>query len=179
MPLDIAVGIVGTLAMAYGFGTEASPLLLVFGVAAALLPDIDILPGLRRSVHDHRSFTHYPALYVPVTLVMYVLLGPLYAAVFALCVYAHLIHDTIGIGWGVAWLWPLSRRRFLFPEKGRRQRHGLLMSWTPEEEAALAADHHDPHWVKHFYLRPNPIAYVEYSALLVGIVALVWYLGGF
>lgn len=175
MPLDIGVGVLLSLAVSAGFGIEPSALFIVAGVVFALLPDLDILPFLWPTAYNHRSFLHYPLSWVaPVTLV-YLFVGPLWGTLFLLCVTSHFIHDTIGIGWGIAWLAPFSPRKFLFPEKGRRQQHGFFMTWLPEEEKEMASEHHDPYWVKTFYFRPNPIAYVEYGVLLIAILALWLY----
>lgn len=171
MPLDIGVGILAALGVAHWFGTEPTVFLIIIGVLCALLPDIDILPVFWRTHYDHRSWLHYPLLYVPLGVLVYMVFGSMYAALFVVCVLAHLVHDTIGIGWGVAWLGPFSKRKFLFPEKGRRQRHGFFMTWTPKEEAKMAEEFHDPQWVSHYYFRPNAIAFVEYGALILALCA--------
>jgi hypothetical protein len=174
MPLDIGAGILLALLVAHGFGVEPIAGFIAFGIVCALLPDIDnVIPLLRRTEYDHRSFFHYPILYVPIALLIYILLGSSYFTLYALCIAAHFIHDTIGIGWGVAWLWPLSRRKFLIPEKGRRKDRGLFISWMPEEEPALAARYHNPNWLRDYYLRPTAISIIEYGFLLFAIVILM------
>lgn len=175
MPLDIGVGIVASLGVAHWFGVESTGLFIAVGIVFALLPDIDMLPIFWRTQYDHRSWLHYPVLYVALTAAVYVFFGSVYAALFAVCTLAHLVHDTIGIGWGVAWLGPFSKRKFLFPEKGRRRRYGFFMTWTPEEEVQMAGEFHNPAWVSHYYFRPNAIAFVEYGALLLALCALVFW----
>ncbi len=177
MPLDIGLGIVLSLLTAHWFEIQATAGLIVFGIASILLPDIDIIPALSRIHHDHRSFFHWPLIYIPLAVLVYLFLGPLYAMLFSLCIIAHFIHDSIGIGWGVAWLAPFSQRKILFPEKDRRAAYGFFMTWLPEEEAAMAVEYHDPNWVRTWYLRPNLLACIEYTALIASIFALFVYYG--
>lgn len=176
MPLDIASGILLSLLTAHWFGIHATLSLFAFGIGNALLPDIDnIVPFLSRVNYDHRSFFHWPLLYIPVAVIVYLMFGSLYATLFSLGILAHFIHDSIGIGWGVAWLAPFSHRKILFPEKDRRSEYGFFMTWLPEQEAAMATKYHDPDWVRTYYFRPNTLAYVEYTALLVSVLALAVY----
>lgn len=174
MPLDIAVGILCSLVLAHAFGLRASLSLILFGVGSALLPDIDVLPVFRRVTYDHRSSFHWPLVYVPVA-AMLLALDPLYGELFLLAICAHFIHDTVGIGWGVAWFAPFSLRKFLFPERDRRREYGWLMTWLPEEEGAMAAKYHDPHWLRTWYARPTLLAFIEYGALVCSIIALAAY----
>ena len=157
MPLDIGVGILLSLGVAEYFGIEATPLLIAFGIACTLLPDIDILTIPLFGKWHHRTHTHYPIAYLPLVVLAFVFLDPAYAALFTLAVYAHLIHDTFGIGWGIAWLWPFSRRKFLF-------------------YAARETIPDDSNWVRHYYFRPNLLAYIEYGVLLVALIALARHL---
>jgi hypothetical protein len=177
MPLDIGVGVLLALGVAEYFGIPASPWLIAFGIAAALLPDIDVLTILLTKRWHHRTYTHYPLLWLPMCALAFVLLPLPYATLLTLGVYAHLIHDTFGIGWwGIAWLWPFSRRRFLFfPEKERRESVGVIASWVPEEEPPVSDAKASLGWIKHYYLRPNMLAYIEYGTLLIALAVLATY----
>jgi len=175
MPLDVGVGILLSIIVAHFSGVELSVPFVLFGVGSALLPDIDILPFLWRTAYDHRSVLHAPSIYVPLALVVYMLLGPVFAILFILAVLAHLVHDTFGLGWGIRWAWPLSNRRFLlFPEKGRSD--AWHMSWTEAEEKEWAPPADDGAWVRQYYFRPNKVAYIEYGVLLVSIFTLLQYI---
>ncbi len=176
MPLDIGVGILLSLGVAHYFGIHASLLFIGLGILFALLPDIDILPFFWPTNYNHRSFMHYPLLYIPIALLVFYFFGTIYSTLFVLGVFSHMVHDTIGIGWGIAWLAPFSPRKFLFPEVGRRKQHGFFMTWLPQEEKVMANQYHDPTWVKTYYFTPNPIAYVEYGVLLVALGFLYMYL---
>ncbi|HEY0010865.1 MAG TPA: metal-dependent hydrolase [Candidatus Paceibacterota bacterium] len=177
MPLDIGVGILLAIGGAELFGADLTPWLVLAGIAAALLPDIDVITIPLLGKWHHRTHTHYPIVYVPLAVLAYLYLDPLYATIFTVGVFAHLVHDTFGIGWGIAWLWPYSGRKFLFfPEKGRREQLGIVATWMPEDEPPLQAAHHDVHWVRYYYFRPNTLAYIEYGTLLVALAVLVTYI---
>lgn len=158
MFFDIGVGIFISLFASSLFETPLTPTLLALGVASALLPDIDMLWfGINRlrgsRAQDHRSFTHYPLLYIPVALLLYFLFGGLVALVVALGVLTHLIHDTIGLGWGIAWLAPFSYHKYrLWP---------------------VASG--DGRWIRTHYLRLGLVAYIEYGTLLVALTFLYLY----
>lgn len=175
MPLDIGVGILLSLGVAEYFGIEATPFLVAFGIACTLLPDIDVVT-LPFGKWYHRTVTHYPIVYLPLAVLAYIFLDPVYATIFTLCVYAHLIHDTAGIGWwGIAWLWPFSKKRLLlFPEKERRENTGSV-AWLSKETQAIPEQVNNTKWIKHYYLQPNPIAYIEYGTLVIALVVLVAY----
>lgn len=176
MPLDVAIGIFLSLGIAEAFTIPASIHLILFGVGSSLLPDIDILPFLWQKPYNHRSWPHYPLIYIPVAIACFVFLGAAYGTLFVCGILAHFVHDTIGLGWGVAWLAPFSKRKFLlFPDGERRAAYGAFMTWLPHEEAAMAEQHANPHWIRDYYLRPNIVAYIEYGAFLGALAMLAWY----
>ena len=176
MPLDIGVGILLSIVVANWYQVSLSPFFVLLGILAALAPDLDIVPLFWRTTYDHRSFPHYPIVQVVLTCMVYGLLGPMYATLYGLGVFIHLLHDSIGLGWGVMWFWPVSRRKFLFLPIARMKTYGYFMTWMREEERQLGADYHDPHWIRHYYFSSHPIAFIEYGVLLFAF-AVWWYVG--
>jgi hypothetical protein len=179
MPLDIGVGILLAIGMHEWFSMPLTPLLVAFGIGAALLPDIDVITMLY-GPWKHRGLTHYPLLYVPVCFIVF-LIAPLpYALLLTLGVYAHFVHDTFGIGWGIAWLQPFSGRKFLlFPSGGRTRALGTFATWLPEQEVALRLQAYEKSklpWVTRYYFRPNLLAYIEYGVLSIALVTLGTYI---
>ena len=88
MFMDIGIGILLSIGASDFFDVPLTPALLALGLASALLPDIDMLWfGINRlrgsRQQDHRSFTHYPLLYVPAIGALYALFGGLVASVAA------------------------------------------------------------------------------------------------
>lgn len=176
MPLDIGVGILLSLGVTEYFSVDATPFLVAFGIACALLPDIDVVT-LPFGTWYHRTITHYPVVYLPLAILAFIFFDPLYATIFTSAVYAHLIHDTFGLGWGIAWLWPLSNRKYLFfPWEGIPGEKKVLATWMPESEPSLAEKQRNMDWFKD-YFRPSRLAYIEYGVLLIALIVLVVYFG--
>jgi LexA-binding, inner membrane-associated putative hydrolase len=180
MPLDIGVGILLSLGVAAWFDVPLTPLLVLVGVGAALLPDIDIA-NMVWGRWKHRVATHFPLTYVPLCALLFLTLPTPYATLITLAVFAHFVHDTVGIGWGIAWAWPCSRKKYLFfPGRRREPVMGRFASWLPEEQPALeeAIEKHSPYqgtgsWVLDYYARPTPLAFIEYGTLFIACTALI------
>lgn len=158
MFMDIGFGILLSIGASQFFEVPLTPALLALGLMSALLPDIDMLwfcigRLLGSKEADHRSFTHYPLLYIPVIGLLYALWGGLVASVAALGVLIHLAHDTIGLGWGIAWLAPFSYHKY----------------------RVLPVPAGDGRWIRAHYLRPGIVAYLEYGTLLAALCCLYLY----
>lgn len=127
--------------------------------------------------YDHRIYTHYPLVWIPVALLVWIIFGPVIATLLSACVLMHLVHDTIGLGWGIAWLAPFSQRkfRFLSPTGGKNGGWEFFRTWVTNEEEQMEAVQYDPHWVRNYYLRPHIIGITEYAIFLVGLAALYFY----
>ncbi len=178
MPLDIGMGILLALGVSEVLGTPLSPLFIVFGIASALVPDIDIVTAAFGRWR-HREVTHYPIVYLPLFVLAFLFLPLAFALVFTLGVLAHFVHDTIGTGWGISWLWPFTPRRFLFfPDGERRRTMGTVATWLPEDKPEYAHVSTGHGWIREQYGRPNPIAYVEYGLLALALIALGIYFYG-
>lgn len=178
MPLDIGAGILLSLFVADYFGTEPTLFFVLLGIIFALLPDIDMISYLlrKRKHHDHRSFTHYPLLYVPASIFVFIFFGSMYGILFVLCILTHLIHDTVGLGWGISWLAPFSYRkfRFLSPTGNKNGAWEFFRTWLPQDEPKLVERQDDPSWVTTYYFRPNLIGFVEYGVLAIALLILLY-----
>jgi len=115
------------IAIAYAVGKQNVPRpLLVTGVAASILPDLDIV-GLIFGIpfqhfFGHRGFTHSPFFALAVALLSLLAwrkLGPSRSAVFGfvfVSIMSHGLFDAANHSIiGVAFLSPFSNERFLFP----------------------------------------------------------------
>lgn len=189
MPLDIGIGlIVGIIAhQLFGFPLYAAEIL---SVGFILLPDLDgLIQALRkRSVKSmdfsHRDGLHVPLLYVPIgTALCWLVADWRIAAMFAVLSLAHFLHDSIGTGWGIAWLRPIKDNyyKFFSEDKGDASftlRKGLV-SWTPEQQRAVAEKYGNPNWLRDMYLKPQApyfrIVLFEVSLLVLGIAALIFF----
>lgn len=107
---------------------------------------------LNKLAYKHRDLLHYPMLYLPLgSLLVLLLTNYFYSLLFLLCSLLHFLHDSIGVGWGIKWLWPFSNKNFkLFSRKYPTKKRMLVVSWTPEElerEVEAAGDK----WLKYYH----------------------------
>lgn len=179
MFLDSAFGILGAIIIASYSHKELSYLFVFLGISFALLPDIDVLYYafkkyfLKKKITNHRSLTHTPFLYVPVAALLYDVFGWEVGVLFSSGILFHFIHDSLWLGWGIAWLSPFSKRKIrFFPDKNGKISNQFFMTWQTEEEEMLIKKYHDPHWIKNFYLKPGIVSYVEYTAFIIAIAVL-------
>jgi membrane-bound metal-dependent hydrolase YbcI (DUF457 family) len=176
MLLDIGVGILSSIALSRFFGISLSVAFISAGILFALLPDIDFLASFKKSMgakgHEHRDILHYPLLFTPIGTIILSFFNYQLAILFALTTFLHFVHDSIGIGWGVQWLYPFSRNHYAFlyqydsPQK-------LVYVWTPEEVKKLSDEYGDPDWVKNIYFKFHPYAIVELLVFILAIIVLI------
>ena len=182
MPLDIGVGIMLAMASARAFHVTLSWHVVIWGILFALLPDLDVIPEMivrrgklgGKEISWHRELLHFPLTYViPATLVC-VLAGPLYGFLFAAGVLAHLVHDSVGIGWGIKWAWPFNKNSYkFFSNRQNGMSWQLLTHWTPEELPAAVREYGDPDWIKHYYFEFHPIVITEIAIFILALA--LWY----
>ncbi|KKR10470.1 MAG: hypothetical protein UT37_C0001G0025 [Parcubacteria group bacterium GW2011_GWA2_39_18] len=120
--IDLIGGISATLLISFLFKLNFSALFYLFGISAALFPDVDFLIRflVEGKVLDaggvfHRDYLHYPFWIIIIFGgFFYFYLGLEHSLLFMLGVLYHFIHDSIGGGYGVFWLWPFSKLRYQF-----------------------------------------------------------------
>jgi hypothetical protein len=182
MPLDIGIGLLGALLQAHFGHEDVTAGLLVLGAIFALLPDVDFLvSGLRKGSlfkvdHTHRDLLHHPVPYVAVGGLIVWFLAPQYTLLFIVLSLAHFVHDSMGVGWGIPWLSPLSRRyvKFFTDRRTNKPSSSLALLWTTHERDALIKKYHNPNWMKDTYGRPGATSLVEVGVLLVVIVLILF-----
>jgi membrane-bound metal-dependent hydrolase YbcI (DUF457 family) len=177
MLLDIGVGILSSIALSRFFNISLTPFFLTAGIVFTLLPDIDFLisPGksIGRKGHEHRSILHYPLLFIPIGTIILFFFNYELAILFAVTTLLHFMHDSIGIGWGIPWLYPFSRNHYAFlyqydsPQK-------FIYIWTPREVEKNANDHGDPDWIKNIYFKLHPYAIIEFLIFILAVILLCY-----
>lgn len=180
MLLDIGLGILTAVSASILFDTELSWTLISLGIVFALVPDIDFLLEYIKHgsvggkfLREHREITHYPITYIPATIIVYVIWGKVIAFMFIAGAILHLIHDSMGIGWGIKWLWPFNRNSYkLFAEKDNSLSKNFLVYWTSEELPRFVEKYGDPNWIKNIYFRPTIISIIETLGFLLSIILL-------
>ena len=184
MFLDAGSGIFAAMLTSWVFGTPLSWMLIAVGVIFAFLPDIDYLVhlgrgGTSRNAYRHRDLFHYPLLFIPTGVIVFSFVGKEWALLFGVASFLHFLHDSIGIGWGVQWLYPFSKDHYTFfyryqPRHKERlpRQFALVLIWKHEEIDMLADKYGDENWIRNIYLRWHPYAIAELLFFLVALAAL-------
>lgn len=165
MQADIGLGFLIAIFTSSVFHFEPTLWFIVFCVLSALLPDIDFLLEFAihhniagKEIREHRELLHFPASYIPFVALVWFLAGPMWGVALLCGILTHFIHDSIGIGWGIAWLWPFSKRNYkLFAGKNGYISWNFLQSWAHHEMPALASSYGIENWVWKIYIKPFPI----------------------
>ena len=180
MLLDIAIGLL--LAM---IALPHSPWggllwLSVYTVTFSLVPDLDVMLSRLTGVSPsrHREILHKPLVLLPTVFFVISLFDVSLATIAIVALLLHYVHDSIGIGWGVQWVYPISKDSFSFlyhlPGGTRRMKRRLLYRWPHGRIEALATKYGDPHWFRNIYLRWHPYAIIEASVFL--FIVSIWLL---
>jgi membrane-bound metal-dependent hydrolase YbcI (DUF457 family) len=154
----------------------------VLGIFFALVPDFDVaIQKVRGSKVDskHREITHYPMLVITMAFLVVGLLGlsSFWAALAALCLFAHFLHDSIGEAnrWGVKWLAPFFPNSYqLFMRKSPDEPRRVICVWTPEELKRVKPLFLET-WLRDYYLRVtgDSVASVVWLAASI-LIAYFW-----
>ncbi len=181
MPLDIGLGLLLGILL-NDLTTVPYGLCLCLGIIASLLPDLDFmwkyLQAKRVPDTSHRDGLHYPLLVVPIVSVAGWLIKPEIGLIFGLGTLLHFIHDSVGIGFGVKWLYPFSKNSYQFfyhvglPANKNMPRK-MLQSWNDEERNEIHKKYADPDWIKHIYFQLHPFGIFEYLVFVIGMLAAI------
>jgi len=184
MPLDLGAGLLLGLLAEFLFDRPVGLMLPFAGALLTLIPDIDFLVHLARmrtSKHaeHHREILHIPFLYIPTGLVACIPLGEPWLFLFASASIVHFLHDSIGIGWGVPWLYPFTDDAYSFfyhlennsrkPKLPRR----LIYVWRRNQISNMAHTYGDENWIRSIYFKLHPYALIELLVFAIGLTAVV------
>lgn len=179
MLLDVAIGLILAMLMLPYTPWTSLPWFSLYTVAFALAPDLDVILSRLLNIPStrHRELLHRPLLVIPGTFFLIAPFDLMLATTAVAALFLHFLHDSIGIGWGVQWLYPISRDSFSFLYHlpgGRKMRWHPIYRWKHGEIEHLAAQYGDPHWFRNIYLRCHPYAITE-AAVFV-FAAFLWVL---
>ncbi len=159
---DIGIGILISIFVSKIYLVEITPVLVVWGVISALLPDIDLVvflfPTLKNIFGKHRGLTHYPIIYIPIVILLFIFIGRVYTLILALGIFLHLAHDSLWIGSGIQWRWPFSKKSYKF--------FNIERPYEPGPNV----------WIKEFYLRPTRVVISEVGVFLLSLTLLYMYI---
>jgi hypothetical protein len=177
MPFDIGLGLMLGVLINTVSGIDYKISLLI-GVVACLLPDLDYVYKAtitKKLPHgDHRDGLHYPLIFIPAVGLIGYLINPYIGLGLALGALVHFIHDSIGVGWGVKWLYPFSKKSYAFLyranlESEKEMPKKLFYSWSDAERNVLMKKFGDPNWIKHIYFKPHIYGIMEYTVFIIGL----------
>jgi len=181
MLLDIGAGILAALFVGRWFYLPITASWVGAGIIFALLPDADYLLHLARggTVHNasrHRDLLHYPLVFALIAVALGHLFGGPWKYLFFFATWFHFLHDSIGIGWGVQWLYPITNDHYsflyLYHPKGKpRFPKKWIYVFDHEEIDRLHETHGDPDWFEHIYLKLHPYAIIEFVGFIGAIIA--------
>lgn len=193
MQADIGFGFLIAVITAHVFGVPITTTLVIICSIAALLPDIDFLVEFFRHgsvggtvIREHRELLHFPITFIPFIALVWVLFGSVWGFVFLMGTLTHFLHDTVGIGWGIKWFWPISTRAYKLFSDERGRPAWTATSWSAEEMPRLAKEHGVEHWIRDIYLKPfsgntegwlSLVNIIEWLIFLVGLGVLLLYTG--
>lgn len=186
MFLDIAFGIIVSIAVSKFLGVELTLLFIATGIFFTLLPDLDFILFLLRGgkagkrAHFHRDLLHRPFVYIPIGILILLPFGRQWILLFILTSLWHFIHDStaLGLGWGIRFFWPLSKNYFMFFRfrVGEEKKFPFKPVYNLErnEMLKMADEYGDPNWVRNLYLRPSVVLVTE-LVFLVSALLLLWF----
>jgi membrane-bound metal-dependent hydrolase YbcI (DUF457 family) len=185
MFLDIGMGILVAIFTSQYYHVHLGELLVIGGIIFALCPDFDFIlhyfkNGISREDYQHRNMIHYPLLFLPIgTLVAHLIGGNVWAMLFFLGALSHFLHDSIAIGWGIKWLFPFSKKNYVFLyHYSKIQKRGLrkfVFAFDKSALSAVVAEHWSDEWFNDIYRHWHPIAIVEFGVFLISIATLYFY----
>ncbi len=180
MLADIGLGIFVALIAVKIFGVDISIQLVGISVLFALLPDADFIVHAiahrrvgGKYAHTHRDLFHYPLAYLLIGGMIVAYFGTLWFFVFMSASLAHFMHDSIGIGWGIKWFYPFSKKTVkLFSTKEGDLSMRASTTWTERELEKVAEEKGNEHWIRDIYFRWHPIGVIENLLFLGSLIAL-------
>lgn len=185
---DIIAGIGLTHVVGLLFGFDPSVVHVLVGIAFALLPDLDFIYHYLRTsqvgaykghVEDHRDGLHYPLLYIPAgSMLILFFTQDTWALLFCLCSLSHFLHDSMGIGWGIKWLFPFTSKNYkFFCEKDGTLSTRLVVSWTRSELKEIISIKGDKNWITNLFWKPIKTGRLSMMVVIEFIVPLLLVLG--
>ena len=186
MLLDIGVGILlGVFFDAFISNDLSLATYVLFGIFSALSPDFDFLFHLSKggkfhNSHRHRELLHNPLVFIPTGSFIAYLIQPSLSGLFAAGAFSHMVHDSIGIGWGVRWLWPFTDYNYALGYRVRTGNHAKLprqrfFIWPNKDIDRLSKEFGDQDWFRNTYLKWHPYAVFELGVFLAAVAALWLY----
>ncbi|MEK9154653.1 MAG: metal-dependent hydrolase [Patescibacteria group bacterium] len=181
---DVGLGIFSAIFISSILKIELNFWVFFISVIFTLLPDIDFLFHLIRNKpsqedYRHRDISHYPLIYIPIGMLVLLFIGKEWSFLFWITSFLHFIHDSIGIGRGVKWLFPFSKNSFAFFYLYSRVVKIGLWQWVfifnDKNLDKWDNEHGDENWIKNIYDKWHPIFVIEFLIFIISIISLIIY----
>lgn len=180
MFLDIGAGIIISILISSTFAIKLNSTLILIGILFTLLPDLDFIfyflkeRKVDKFSHEHRDLIHYPIFYFVIGGFLLYLIFPFYIFIlFLACSLFHFLHDSVGTGWGIKWLYPFSGKNYKFFSNKDGKAAFSVIGWSKEELKNLAQEKGDDNWIKNVFFKPSFINIVEFLAFLISLIVLL------
>lgn len=155
MILDIIIGSIIGLFISVFYDYQFS--IILFSIFFSILPDLDFLfyhsiYPINRFSHKHRRLFHLPLLYIFLGIFILKIINadlPLYISFITISLY-HFLHDTFSLGFGIQWLYPFTKKHFLFNKEINTSKKVFwkIHSDIPENIDKHADIYGDDNWLK-------------------------------
>lgn len=181
---DAGLGVLSAIFICWIFGVYVNATYLLVGIIFAYIPDLDwaldkhfwktgSVAAYAANPYDHREGLHKPLLFA-VVLSAWGLFLPSPAPHIALtAVMMHFLHDTTGTGWGMPWLWPLSKRRFKFfsTKENVLSLRSFFTSWAYKDLPQYITNYGRGNWKSYYYTSWTSVAIVETMVAVTGLTS--------
>lgn len=187
---DIGLGILAALGVEWALGLPFSWFHVGVGIVFAFLLDADVLVDKdlwrdgyvathEESPSDHRELLHKPLLWLAAFGASAFILPPDLVLIAGSATFLHFVHDSMGTGFGIMWLWPFSMRSYKFfaAKDDPLTFKNFMISWSKEELPEVIRKHGMKEWIPRFYLRLTWISGLEYAVFLLGVSLLIFLRG--
>ncbi len=185
--LDVSVGIIATILLADGMGIPLKWWYVVIGATLSIIIDISII----------KKSLHYPSTILLVIVPSAYFVGFMtmwwlgidrlsehfrhltyFVLLAEICLFAHFVHDSFGVGWGVKWLYPLSQKSFkLFCTKENEYEGDRVLIWWTEEELKVAIKKYgDPDWMSKYCMSPLFIIDILFCCGAIAMIVLRFFI---
>jgi hypothetical protein len=171
--MDISFGLFFTLLMSKVMDHHVSIWTYGLGVLLALSPDFDVLfqKFQKREIDsEHRDIgLHYPVIMLPV-FILFSLFSLFWSFLIGLCLLSHFIHDSIGEGPGLKWLWPFSHRYYKFFAEVNGKRiciRSLALDEAKQLSLTLGK------WIETYYLSATPQVIIGIIAFILAVILIL------
>lgn len=183
---DAGLGVLAALFICSLFSVEPTVTYVLVGIVFAYIPDIDWaldkhfwktghVAAYSGNPYDHREGLHKPLLWALLISTWGIVFGGLEPFIALVATTLHFLHDTVGTGWGMPWLWPLTKRRFKFfaTKENTLTLRSPFVSWSYEELPAFIVKYGRSNWKEHCYGSWTGIAIAECTLVFCAVLAFV------